>query len=164
MEPNYDYEEEAPRHRQRPPSDDRPPQHQQHPQQHQHASNADLVNSAKYLAEAARSAFSHESGKVDTGRAAGAAADLLDAASHYARLEEKSFGKYVDQAENYLHQYQSSHSTTSVGSNHAPTSAGAAPQHSFPSSHAPPKKDDEEDSGGGYGDYIKMAQGFLKKY
>ncbi|KAK1296540.1 hypothetical protein QJS10_CPB15g01345 [Acorus calamus] len=74
-------------------------------------SKDELLSSAKLLAEAARATLSHESQKVDKARVAGATADLLDAASHYGKLEEKSFGKYVEKADTYLHQYHSSHST-----------------------------------------------------
>lgn len=133
-------------------------------QQHQHhppKSSSELLSSAKLLGEAAQSTFAHKSDGVDKGRVAGAAADLLGAASHYGKLEEKSFGKYVDKAETYLHQYHTTHSST-------PTVAPGNPGHSAATaaaSHKPSESSGhDEDSGGGYGDYLKMAQGFLKKY
>ncbi|XAR65247.1 hypothetical protein NMG60_11009299 [Bertholletia excelsa] len=134
-----------------------------HPnQQHHHhqPSSSELISSAKIVAEAAQHTFRHESDKVDKGRVADAAADLLGAASHYGKLEEKGFGKYLDKAENYLHQYHSSPSThTTTATPH--TAAGA-------STHAPSHSGGESGghghSGGGYGDYLKMAEGFLKKH
>ena len=132
-----------------------PEKHEQHqnPNQHQHhqPSNSELMASAKYLAEAAQSSFSHSSDKLDKARVAAAAGDVLAAASSYGKLEEKSFGKYVEQAETYLHQYghssSQSHSTTTHSKPH---SAGGG-------------HESEGHSESGYGDYFKMAQGFLKK-
>lgn len=139
-----------------------------HPQKHHQASNSEVLASAKLLAEAAQSSMRHETNKVDKGRAAGAAADLLDAASHYGKLEEKSFGKYLEKAETYLEQYHSSHSsttttTTTHGSGHSATTtthSSATTTHSAPHSDG----DDAPSSGSGYGEYFKMAEGFLKKY
>ncbi|KDP41273.1 hypothetical protein JCGZ_15680 [Jatropha curcas] len=118
-------------------------------------SSSELLSSAKLVAEAAKASLSHETDKVDKGKVAGAAADLLGAASHYAKLEEKSFGKYVEKAETYLHQYHSSHSsTTTTTSGHSATTTTHSTTHST---------DGDHHSGGGYGDYLKMAEGFLKK-
>lgn len=138
-----------------------------HSHAHHPPNTSDLMASAKLVAEAAKSTFSHESDKIDRARVAGAASDLLDAASHYGKLEEKSFGKYVQKAEDYLHQYGSSHPSATAAGHHAPhagapaaaaeEAAGARPHHS--SAHS---GGEEEHSGsGGYGDYMKMAQGFL---
>lgn len=133
-------------------------QHQHHPPK----SSSELLSSAKLVGEAAKSTFAHKSDEIDKGRVAGAAADLLGAASHYGKLEEKSFGKYIDKAETYLHQYHTTHSSTpTVAPGNAGHSAAAASHHkpSESSGH-----EEEEDGSGGYGDYLKMAQGFLKKY
>ena len=135
------------------------------PTKHHQPSSSELLASAKLMAEAAKSSLNHESDKVDKGRVAGAAADLLDAASHYGKLEQKSFGQYVEKAENYLHQYHSSHSTTTTTT----TTANAAPNsahHASPAtSHSSSASNDGDGkSGSGYGDYFKMAEGFLKKY
>lgn len=102
------------------------------------------MSSAKVLAGAAKSALAHESDKVDKAQVAGATADLLSAAKHYGKLEEKSFGKYFDKAEGYLHNYHSSHSAADA-------------------SHGGEEKHGHSGSGGGYGEYVKLAQGFLKK-
>ncbi|XVF43194.1 hypothetical protein PTKIN_Ptkin02bG0021000 [Pterospermum kingtungense] len=142
-------------------SHNKPSHHREEEKQHA-KSTTELLSGAKLVAEAAKSTLHHESDKVDKGKVAGAAADLLDAASHYGKLDqEKGVGKYVGKAENYLHQYHSSHSTTA--------GAGAA-AHSGAHSTKPEKHSEEShgsgghgSGSGGYGDYLKMAQGFLKK-
>ncbi|WOK94432.1 nodulin-related protein 1 [Canna indica] len=111
-----------------------------------------LMSSAKIVAEAAKSTFRHDSNKVDKAKVAGAGADLLGAASHYAKLEEKSLGKYVEQAENYLHKYQSSQTTTSHSSMEGKVGSSST-THTNSAAHAE----------GGFGDYLKLAGGFLKK-
>ncbi|CAL5430828.1 unnamed protein product [Camellia sinensis] len=145
-------------------------QHQQHHDQQLQSASSDLLSSAKLMAEAAKAALNHET--VDTGRVAGAAADLLEAASHYGKLEEKSFGKYVEKAEDYLHQYHSSHSTTTTtttaSGDTTTTTSTHSSSHSHPNPHPYSGGDEDEDgksgSGGGYGEYFKMAEGFLKKH
>ncbi|RLN39150.1 keratin, type I cytoskeletal 9 [Panicum miliaceum] len=68
--------------------------------------SGDLASSAKLVAEAAKLALQdHSLEKVDKGRVAGAAADLLHAASQYGKLEGKPVGGYLGKAEEYLHQY-----------------------------------------------------------
>ncbi|KAF8040435.1 hypothetical protein BT93_B2611 [Corymbia citriodora subsp. variegata] len=148
-----------------------------HSHGHQKPNTSELMTSAKLLAEAAKSSFSHESDKIDRTRVAGAASDLLDAACHYGKLEEKSFGKYVEKAEVYLDKYGSPHSSASAAAaagghhaapnaedpaaaagHHAPHAAAAAPHQS--SAHSGGEEHSESGSGG-YGDYLKMAQGFL---
>ncbi|KAJ8485794.1 hypothetical protein OPV22_018279 [Ensete ventricosum] len=121
-------------------------------QSHKHHPNpSHLLSSAKVLANAANSALRHETDKVDKAVAAGAAADLLGAASHYAKLEDGKLGKYVEQAESYLHQYHSPHSAHSSSA----AAAHSSSTHSGGEAHA---------EGGGLEDYMKMAQGFLKKH
>ncbi|CAL9128706.1 unnamed protein product, partial [Musa textilis] len=119
-----------------------------------HPKPTQLLSSAKVVADAAKSALRHETDKVDKAKVADAAADILGAASHYAKLEEGKLGKYVGQAENYLHQYHSSHSA------HSSTAAAAA--HSS-STHSTGEAHHGGGGGGGLEDYMKMAQGFLKK-
>jgi hypothetical protein len=83
------------------------------PQQHRPSSgggggggSGDLASSAKLVAEAAKSVFQdHNLEKVDKGRVAGAAAELLHAASQYGKLDGKPAGNYLEKAEEYLHQY-----------------------------------------------------------
>lgn len=131
---------------------------------HKPSGASSLFSDAKVVAEAAKSSFGGGSDKVDTGKAAGAAANLLDAASHYGKLDEKGLGKYVDKAEEYLHQHHGSHSsaaTTNVGSG---GHAGApAEKHS---ATAPPHGEHGGAAEGGseskLGDYANMAERFLK--
>ncbi|XP_042490445.1 nodulin-related protein 1-like [Macadamia integrifolia] len=152
-------------------------QHTSHGQKHP-PSNSELMSSAKLLADAAKSGYGHEMEKIDKGKVAGAAADLLSAASHYGKLEDTGLGKYVEKGEQYLHQYSTTttttHSTTSTDSTgnatHS-TSHTTTTSESHPSGHGSGGHDESggggggghSESGGGYGDYIKMAQGFLKK-
>ncbi|KAK1292972.1 hypothetical protein QJS10_CPB17g00698 [Acorus calamus] len=96
--------------------------------------------------------YGHQSDNhmVDKARVAGVTADIHGAASHYGKLQEKSFGKYIGKAEAYLHQYQ-----YSSQSSHSSTTSGHSAHSSSSSSHS---------GGGGYGDYLKLAQGLLKKH
>ncbi|XP_010936369.1 nodulin-related protein 1 [Elaeis guineensis] len=122
------------------------------PSSHSHKpqpSPKDLLSSAKVMAGAAKSTLHHDTEKIDKAKVADAAADLLGAASHYGKFEEKKFGKYVEKAENYLHQYHSSHPSTTAAAAHHSSSA-----HSRGEAHS------ESD----FGDYLKLAQGFLKKH
>ncbi|KAI3729236.1 hypothetical protein L6452_17889 [Arctium lappa] len=74
---------------------------------HPKASNSEILASAKVMAD-------YVGGKEnDMGKIAGAAADILDAAATYGNLDEKQgLGMYMDQAEDYLHQYQTTHTKT----------------------------------------------------
>ncbi|XP_022151057.1 nodulin-related protein 1-like [Momordica charantia] len=125
--------------------------------EHHRTSASDLLSSAKLVADAAKSSFGGESHAVDKGKVAGAAADLLGAASDYGKFDEtKGLGKYVDKAEDYLNQYEKSHS--------APHGSDAEPKP--PKAEEPPKKENSgegEHGGSGFGDYLKVAEGFLKK-
>ncbi|XP_051122178.1 nodulin-related protein 2 [Andrographis paniculata] len=129
---------------------------------------SDLLADAKLVAEAAQAQFHNEPEKYDKGKVAGAAADLLDAASGYAKLDEtKGVGKYVDQAEDYLRGYNSGQAPPPAAA------AAAAEEQKAPASDAPPPAKDsgeekppadaEKPSGGGYGDLMKMAGDFLQK-
>lgn len=146
--------------------------HQSHTQEragqggHQHRpppSKSELLSSAKLVAGAAKATLHHETEKVDKGKVAGAAADLLGAASHYGNLEGKSYGKLIHKAEDYLHGYQSSTTSTTSAASHSTSSSGTSTGHDHvPSSghsggHGGKKKED------GFGDYLKLAEGLLKK-
>ncbi|KAF2295009.1 hypothetical protein GH714_030128 [Hevea brasiliensis] len=131
--------------------DSSPGSHSNKPTRPHQPSSSELLSSAKLVAEAAKASLSHETDKVDKGRVAGAAADLLGAASHYGKLEEKSFGKYVEKAEDYLHQYHSS----ILPHHHHHHSSHSATSTAHSSSHSSGAADHSE---GGYGEYLKMAQ------
>ncbi|PKA53669.1 hypothetical protein AXF42_Ash009165 [Apostasia shenzhenica] len=115
----------------------------------QQPSHSDLLSSAKVLAGAAQSVFSHDGSRVDKAKVAVAGEDLLDAASHYGKLQEKGYGSYVEKAEGYLHRLQPSPEE--------PKKEGEA--HSAP----PNKEDDKQQPSEGLGGYFKMAQGFFNK-
>lgn len=75
-------------------------------------SQSDLLSSAKVVAGAARSTFQKEPAKYDNPEVAGAAADLLDAAQTYGKLDKTAgVGGYVEKAENYLREYETSNTT-----------------------------------------------------
>ncbi|XP_039065336.1 nodulin-related protein 1-like [Hibiscus syriacus] len=115
-------------------------------------SNSDLSSSAKTEADAPKSTINNETDKFNKGKVAGAAADLLDAAQDYGKLDKNTgVGQYVDKAETYLHQYQ--------------TSDQSAPP-AKPESHDGEKGKESAGSaacGVGGADYTKMAQGFFGK-
>ncbi|XP_048317885.2 nodulin-related protein 1 [Ziziphus jujuba] len=148
---------------------------QGHHQQKQQSSNSELLSSAKLMAEAAKSSYGGESDKVDKAKVAAAGADLLDAASKYGKLEEKSFGKYVEKAEEYLHNYHNTHSSTTTGggvprhghSDSAPQTGHtthSAPSHEGGGGGGGHPDSGDGDSGNKYGEYFKAAEGFLKKH
>ncbi|KAK4253799.1 hypothetical protein QN277_010428 [Acacia crassicarpa] len=124
------------------------PNHRHGHSHHKHSSS-ELLFSAKLVAQAAQSTFRHESKKVDKTQVANAAGNLLEAACRYGKLEDKCFGKYVGKAKDYLHKYDSSSPNAVAGgySDHPAT----ASSHSKEPGHR----------SHGYGDYLKIAQGFL---
>ncbi|XP_031489953.1 nodulin-related protein 1 [Nymphaea colorata] len=137
----------------------KPAENPEHGGHHGRRSPTELLSSAKVIAEAGQAAYGRQMDKVDKARVAGAAEDLLSAANQYGKLEERGFGEYVKKAEGYLHSYHSSspgdaHTAGSGGAHHS--SAGT---HETTTHHGEP----EEGGSGGYGDYLKMAQGFLNK-
>ena len=124
-------------------------------------SSSDLFASARVVAEAAQAQFGNEPEKCDKVKAAGAGADLLDAASSYGKLDEtKGVGKYVDQAEGYLRQYSASSTPA------APAPAAAVEEKAADTAAEIPKKAEEvldKPSEGGAADYAKKAEEFLSK-
>ncbi|CAN7079501.1 unnamed protein product [Brassica oleracea var. botrytis] len=130
------------------------------PTMHKPATNAELMASAKIVAEAAQAASRNETDKLDKAKVAGATADILDAAQRYGKLDEKSgVGQYLEKAENFLHKYEHSHSSGGAGSH-----GGVSGSHGGGAGGPAVKKEDEKSGGGshGLGDYAKMAQGFMK--
>ncbi|WOH12575.1 hypothetical protein DCAR_0832080 [Daucus carota subsp. sativus] len=114
---------------------------------HHKPSNSELLASAKVVADAAMGKE-----KVDKGKVAGAAEDLLQAAEEYGKLGDTSYGKYVDKAEEYLHKYRDT-------TGHDPPKAGDAK----PAAGSGKEGKADEKDGGGMGDQVmKMAGGFFK--
>lgn len=124
------------------------------PNSHPKPSKSELMSSAKLVADAAKAKLHHDPKQFEKSELAGAAADLLNAASQYGKLEETGIGKFVGKAETYLHKYETSHHSTT-------TATAAATAHTQSSGHTSGGK--HEKSGSGYGEYIKMAEGLLKK-
>ncbi|WCJ22158.1 nodulin-related protein 1 [Euphorbia peplus] len=125
---------------------------------HHQPTSSELLSSAKYVASAAKAQLNHDqTQKLDKQKLGAAAGNLFEAASHYGKLDEnKTYGKYVQKAETYLHQYHSSsHSSTASGDFAPPTTT----THNT-SSHSSGQQGESES---GFGDYLKMAQGFMKK-
>ena len=124
-------------------------------------SSSDLFASARVVAEAAQAQFGNEPEKCDKVKAAGAGADLLDAASSYGKLDEtKGVGKYVDQAEGYLRQYSASSAPA------APAPAAAVEEKAADTAAEIPKKAEEvldKPSEGGAADYAEKAEEVLSK-
>lgn len=132
------------------------------PTTHRPATNAELMASAKIVSEAAQAAARGESAKLDKAKVAGATADILDAASRYGKLDEKSgVGQYLEKAEQYLHKYETSHSHSSTGGSHSGVGTGGS-HGGGTGAPAADKKEDGKSGGHGFGDYAKMAQGFMK--
>lgn len=142
-----------------------------HPQAPGAPSQSELFSSAQVVADAARASFQKEPNKVDNAKVAGAAADLLDAAEAYGKLDTTTgIGSYVEKAENYLHQYETSHSTTAAAPPATATTTTTTAEGGEPAAKPPPAAESHDEApaadkseGGGYGDMIKMAGDFLKK-
>ena len=139
-------------------------------QNSQGPSPTELLSSAKLVAEAAQATLKQEQDKVDKGKVAGAGADLLGAASHYGKLEEKPVGQYIEKAEDYLDQFKTSSAAAGKTSPSPPNSGGGESGDHDQSAAAdaaekptPAPHNSGGESGGGFGQYFKMAEGFLKK-
>ncbi|KAM1085590.1 hypothetical protein FF1_011387 [Malus domestica] len=161
---------------------------------HAAPTTSELMSSAKIVAEAAKSSMNKGGGeKIDRARVSEAASNILSAAAHYGKLDEKEgLGSYVRRAEDMLHKYgsggggsggggshYSSESHNSGGGGHYSSESHkhgvgkerrdddenypVSGEHETKKKHG--KKDEEEEEGGsgGFGDYLKVAQGFLKK-
>ncbi|MCD7456866.1 hypothetical protein HAX54_033349 [Datura stramonium] len=137
-------------------------------------STTGLFASAKVLADAAQSQFNKDSAKVDNKKVAEAAADVLDAAQKYGKLDEtQGIGQYVEKAETYLHQYGSAAPADAKPPAAAPeeTKAPAPASAPQPASEPEPEPapapvtegDQEEEKKSGGADYLKMAGDFLSK-
>ncbi|KAJ6891596.1 nodulin-related protein 1-like [Populus alba x Populus x berolinensis] len=122
---------------------------------------SELLSSAKLVAGAAQASFGSEGDKIDRAKVAGAAEDLLEAASKYGKLDqEKGMGQLLEKAETYLHQY---HSNTLPTATPSTTGSGhTAPVDKKETAAPPSTRVDDDQSGSGLGGAFKMAQGFFK--
>ncbi|KAI3927408.1 hypothetical protein MKX01_027639 [Papaver californicum] len=128
-----------------------------------HPSSSELFSSAKIVVDAVTN---KEKDKLDKEKIADAAADLLDAAQTYGNLEEtEGMGKCVQQAEDYLHNYKATTTTShptqpdTTTTTHSTTIESSEPL----GGHQGKPDHEKSESGGGMGDYFKMAEGLLKK-
>lgn len=124
------------------------------------SSSGDLVANAKVVAEAAKCQFGNEPTKYDKSKAAGAAAELIDAAEKYAKLDEtQGVGKYAEQAEGYLRSYSGNKPAAHAAGEDKPAAGAAHPT----GEDKPAPAAEKSESEGGYGDLMKAAGGFFKK-
>ncbi|KAK4376616.1 hypothetical protein RND71_002912 [Anisodus tanguticus] len=136
-------------------------------------STTELFANAKVLAEAAQSQFNKDGAKVDNKKVAEAAADVLDAAQKYGKLDEtQGVGQYVEKAETYLHQYGSGTGTaaekppTTVPDTEETPALAPAPASELAPAPAPApvaEGEHEEEKKSGGADYLKMAGDFFGK-
>ncbi|KAI5056059.1 hypothetical protein GOP47_0029580 [Adiantum capillus-veneris] len=102
----------------------------------------DVLASAQVLMEAAK-----VRGEADMGEVAGAASNLVGAASEYGNLEKRGYGEYANKAQAYLHDYQASHGKpSSEGPAHKSPSQNEGFEENYkPSTKAPLKPTREDD-------------------
>ncbi|KAM1082253.1 hypothetical protein ACFX13_021275 [Malus domestica] len=143
---------------------------------------SELMSSAKIVAEAAKSSMNKGGDEnIDRARVSEAASNILSGAAHYGKLDEKEgLGSYVGKAEDMLRKYGSggdgesggggSHNSSesfksSMGKERRDDDENYPVSGEHETKKKPSKKEDEEEEGGsgGVGDYLKVAQGFLKK-
>ncbi|CAN1313941.1 Nodulin-related protein 2 [Linum perenne] len=124
-------------------------------------STAEMMASAKVVAEAAQSAMQSKSAdNLDKAKVADAAEDLIAAGNKYGKLDEKGYGQYVDKAEVYLRQYSGPKS--SDDGKPAAVPEGAGKPAAVPEAAEKPAEEGKSE-GGGIGGYAKMAEGLFKK-
>lgn len=138
---------------------------------HRKPSKSELLSSAKVVADAVRRRGEN---KADKAEVAGAAANLLQAASEYGKLEDKTLGEYMEKAENHLRHYHNSHSTTTSNNNNntgISTNQPAGKDNGHYSGLNSGGGDPDHHQGGGkgkYEGYMKLAEGLaegiLKKH
>ncbi|KAG8366419.1 hypothetical protein BUALT_Bualt17G0077700 [Buddleja alternifolia] len=133
---------------------DKPKPTSDQPNNPDHQPKPDLLSSAKVVAEAAQAHLGNEPAKYDKAKVAGAAADILDAAEKYGKIDEKQgVGKYVEQAEDYLRSQSGTHAADKTAGG-----GGGSGEHKIAAGGEAGKP-----SGGGAGDYVKTAEGLLNK-
>jgi hypothetical protein len=133
-------------------------------------SQTDLLAKAQVVADAAKATYQKDPNiKVDNAKTAGAAADLLDAAEKYGKLDTSTgIGSYVEKAENYLHEYESSNSAAKPPAELAekktdvPAPAPAPEATKESEAPAPVVAKEEAKPEGGFGGIMKNAGDFLK--
>ncbi|KAG0458468.1 hypothetical protein HPP92_023625 [Vanilla planifolia] len=123
----------------------------------QQSSISDIFSSAQVFAGAAKSAFSQDGSQVEKAKVAKAGEELLDATSKYGKLEEKGYGSYVEKAEGFLQQFQSSETPV-----HSTPEKAAEVKEEQKNSEGDPSGGGVAGLGGEVGGYLKAAKGFFK--
>ena len=126
-------------------------------------SSGDLFSSGKLVAETAASVFQQKSAEnVDKKEVAGAAAEILHAASTYGKFEDKPAGQYIEKAEGYLKEFSTGHA---AGAAAPPKPAETAPKEKEPAVPAPAAEEGGKSSseGFGLGDVVKGAEQLVEK-
>lgn len=137
---------------------------------HRKPSKSELLSSAKVVVDAGRRRGEN---KADKAEVAGAAANLLQAASEYGKLEDKTLGKYMEKAENHLRHYHNYHSPTITDHHNnnnnnntgISTNQPAGKDNGHYSGVNSGSGDADHHQGGGkgkYEDYIKLAEGLAE--
>ncbi|KAK3145010.1 hypothetical protein QOZ80_4AG0321330 [Eleusine coracana subsp. coracana] len=129
--------------------------------------SGDLMSSGKLVAGAAVSVFQQKStDNVDKKEVAGAAAELLHAASTYGKFEDKPAGQYIEKAEGYLKEFSSGPGAGAEKEKAQAQPAGDAPK----SEEEPPKEpaptpvaEEVKSEGFGIGEVVKGAESLMEK-
>ncbi|PAN47226.1 hypothetical protein PAHAL_9G243200 [Panicum hallii] len=128
-----------------------------------------LFSSSKLVSDAAASVFQHKNAdNIDKKEVAGAAAEILHAASSYGKLEDKPAGQYIEKAEGYLKEFSSGPAAgveKPAGDAPAPVSADDAPKPAEAPKEPEPVPAAEEGKSEGFGldDVVKGAEQLVEK-
>ncbi|KAF8718979.1 hypothetical protein HU200_001223 [Digitaria exilis] len=132
-----------------------------------------LFSSGKLVAEAATTVFQQKSvDNIDKKEVAGAASEILHAASSYGKLEDKPAGQYIEKAESYLKEFSSGAPAAAADAkpagDEAPAAAAAeAPKPAEPAAEAPkeaaPAAEEGKPEGFGLDDVVKGAEQLVEK-
>ncbi|XP_066314064.1 nodulin-related protein 2-like [Miscanthus floridulus] len=135
--------------------------------------SGNLFSSGKLVAEAAASVFQLKSAEnVDKKEVAGAAADILHAASTYGKFEDKPAGQYIEKAEGYLKEFSTGHA--GAGAEQPGDAAPRKPAAPAPAEAEAPKEPavpapaaeeggKSSSEGFGLGDVVKDAEQLVEK-
>ncbi|MFX9845905.1 hypothetical protein ABTP16_08490, partial [Acinetobacter baumannii] len=150
--------------------------------------NSDLFSDAKVVAAAAQAQFNNQTEGLDKAKAASSAANILDAAEQYGKLDSTTgVGKYAEQAEDYLRKYGGPGETKPTTETAPPAEIKETVETKEPTTETAPPAEVKEpvesekpvpettpaeikepvekkpEAEGGVGDYVKMAEGVLDK-
>jgi hypothetical protein len=122
--------------------------------------SGDLMSSGKVVAGAAVSVFQQKSvDNVDKKEVAGAAAEILHAASTYGKFEDKPAGQYIEKTEGYLKEFSSGPAAGAEKEMADAPKSEEPPKESAPAPAAVESKSEEF----GIGDVVKGAESLMEK-